>query len=545
MILAGTLSVVSILIIGIYMIMSIGNTLFENRLDQFLSENARATNSAQQLFYASTASDENSLTALVPQVRRTIQESAPGALGRVALLRTPKQDTVNVVQDTLSPAINEGFITDELRAKVGATQHQQYYQTIEKQRGGFQALVVGSQVELPGAGWYELYTVFDLTEIEETLSFIETTLFIGGGLLVLLIVLVTMFVVQMTVRPIQLVAETSRKLAAGELEVRIPVSGEDEISTLATSFNNMADSIEQQINQLGTLSQLQQRFVSDVSHELRTPLTTIQLASDMIYQQKDVLPEPAKRSTELLQSQTQRFGDLLKDLLEISRIDAGAILLEREPVSLVTLVKDSIEQLEEISKQQGSDIVLNVLGGYLEADVDPRRIRRIIANLLGNAIEHGEGKPIQVLIDSNEKAVAVSVRDWGVGMNEDDVSKVFDRFWRADPSRKRTLGGTGLGLPIALEDTNLHGGMLDVWSEKGRGTCFRLTLPIKAGDTALISPISLPPMEPAELRQMIQERTIGTDTSSQQISSPGTETDSIRAIIDQDHAGGGNHDSST
>src|SRR5699024_6138325 len=154
-------------------------------------------------------------------------------------------------------------------------------------------------LEIPSAGKYELYTVFDLTEIDETLVFVQTTLVVCRTGLVFLIWLMSWIEVRMTVRPIELVAQTSQRCASGELTVRIPVSGEDEIATLSESFNNMADSLEEQINQLAELSQLQQRFVSDVSHELRTPLTTIQLASSLIYQNRKELDDAAKRSAEL------------------------------------------------------------------------------------------------------------------------------------------------------------------------------------------------------------------------------------------------------
>ncbi|MGB3414598.1 MAG: MtrAB system histidine kinase MtrB [Microbacteriaceae bacterium] len=498
---AGILSLIAVLLISIYMSLSIGSSLFENRLEQALDENARATLGAQQLIYASTASDENALTTLVGQARLTIQERAPGAVGRVAILRTPKQETTTVVQDNLSPSISEGVISPEIRQQVGEAENQQFYQSVSLGTKKVPALVVGSQLDLGPAGKYELYTVFDLSEVQQTLSFVQQTLLVGGAILVLLIVLVSWFIVRMTVAPIQAVAETSSQFAAGNLDARIPVRGEDEISTLARSFNNMAASLKSQITRLAELSTLQQRFVSDVSHELRTPLTTIRLAGDVLYAEREKLPAKTRRSAELLQSQTERFEELLNDLLEISRIDAGAVVLEHDPVSMVKMVEESIEDVREIAEQQGSDIRLVAVGGYLEVDIDSRRIRRIVNNLLGNAIEHGEGKPIVVSIDSNERAVAVSVRDYGIGMKSSEVQQVFERFWRADPSRKRTLGGTGLGLAISQEDAGLHNGWLEVWSEPGAGSCFRLTLPLRSGELIEVSPLPLVPDDyvPAEV----------------------------------------------
>jgi two-component system sensor histidine kinase MtrB len=299
--------------------------------------------------------------------------------------------------------------------------------------------------------------------------------------------------VRLVVGPVQLAAETSEKLAAGQLEVRIPEKGEDVIATLARSFNGMAASLQRQITRLAALSQVQQRFVSDVSHELRTPLTTIRLAGDVLYDQRHTFPPTTARTAELLHTQVERFELLLADLLEMSRYDAGAVEMESEPTNLVRLVEDAIESVTPLATSKGSDLRLVAPGGYFEADVDARRIRRILQNLLGNAIDHGEGKPIVLYIDSDSDAVAIAVRDYGVGMTPAAMARVFDRFWRADPSRQRSTGGTGLGLAIALEDAALHGGWLEVWSSEGEGSCFRLTLPRIRGAELHDSPLELPP----------------------------------------------------
>jgi two-component system sensor histidine kinase MtrB len=289
----------------------------------------------------------------------------------------------------------------------------------------------------------------------------------------------------------------SEKIAEGQLEERLPEEGEDELSTLARSFNKMADSLQRQLGELEDLSRVQQRFVSDVSHELRTPLTTIRLAGDVLYDQRETFPPATARTAELLHAQTERFETLLADLLEMSRYDAGAVTLELEPTNLVRLVEDAIAAVQPLADEKQTEIRLIAPGGYFEADVDARRIRRVLQNLLGNAIDHGEAKPIDVYVDSDRDAVAIAVRDHGIGMAAGDLEHVFDRFWRADPSRQRSTGGTGLGLAISLEDASVHGGVLDVWSEPGRGSCFRLTLPRRRGDELRTSPLDLPPEEVA------------------------------------------------
>jgi two-component system sensor histidine kinase MtrB len=290
-----------------------------------------------------------------------------------------------------------------------------------------------------------------------------------------------------------LAAEVSEQLSEGALDRRLPERGEDILAVLARSFNKMAQSLQSQITQLASLSKMQQRFVSDVSHELRTPLTTIKLAGDMIFAGRETLSPPVKRSAELMHDQIERFETLLNDLLEISRYDAGAVTADLEMQDLNGVVGMAIAGIEPLAMSKGSEILIDIPQGSVDAEMDSRRIERLLRNLLANAIEHGEGKPIHVAVGSSDSAVAVTVTDEGVGMSRTEVDRVFDRFWRADPARKRTTGGTGLGLAISLEDTHLHDGWLQVWAKPNEGASFRLTLPRRKGMVFTQSPLPLPP----------------------------------------------------
>jgi two-component system, OmpR family, sensor histidine kinase MtrB len=495
------LSSIAVSLIGAYMSMSIGDNLFSSRRDQVSQESSRATVLAQEIFDAALASDDNSPVDLETlsadaQTKILASTTSPGSTD-IAILRKPGQETSLTMQPAQSPNFPD-VITDNLRDQVARGGDRVYLQSV-RLPGGAPGIAVGSLLTVPNAGFYELYLVYDLTDAQQTLNFVQQTLVLGGLALVLLIGAVTYVVVRLVVGPIVMAAETSEKLANGQLEERIPERGEDVIATLARSFNRMADSLQQQIIKLAELSRVQQRFVSDVSHELRTPLTTIRLAGDVLYDQRHSFQAATGRTAELLHTQIQRFEVLLADLLEISRYDAGAVELDLEPTNLVRLVEDSVESVRLLADERGTDLRVVAPGGYFDAEVDARRIRRILRNLVGNAIEHGEGKPVVVTVDSNESAIAIAVRDYGIGMDEADVARVFDRFWRADPSRKRTIGGTGLGLSIALEDAALHGGVLQVWSKKGDGTCFRLTLPRNRGEAIDDFPVDLPPAGPKEL----------------------------------------------
>jgi two-component system sensor histidine kinase MtrB len=292
------------------------------------------------------------------------------------------------------------------------------------------------------------------------------------------------------ISPIRDAARVAGELTAGNLDLRMDIHGEDEIASLGYSFNEMAVSLQQQISRLENLSKLQQRFVSDVSHELRTPLTTIRMASQVIYSARDNFETTVGRSAELLISQIERFESLLTDLLEVSRFDAQAAILEIEEVDVITLVKETIDYLHP-----SQDRVINLFApnNPVLVDVDPRRIKRILRNLISNAVDHREDKSVDIRVVETENEVSIGVRDYGVGFNYTDKKLLFERFWRADSSRARTTGGTGLGLSIALEDAKLHQGEIDVWGVRGQGAHFVLTIPKFAGGSIQSRPISAQP----------------------------------------------------
>jgi two-component system sensor histidine kinase MtrB len=493
-------STIAVTIISGYMSISIATNLYEARKAQAIAEARQATSSAQELFDSSVATNGTIDVEAVSQTARTTIRSVASSPGETqfAILRTPGQSTAVVMAQSSTAGIDESVISGALREQVSTDDGRLYSQAVSLQNGANvdPGLVVGGVFEVPTAGQYELYLIYNVRDVQQTLDFVQQTLILGSLLLVGTIGLVTFLVTRLAIGPVRVAAETAEKLAAGELDRRIPEKGEDVIATLARSFNHMADSMQRQITQLAALSRVQQRFVSDVSHELRTPLTTIRLAGDVLYEQREQFSPTAARTTELLHTQVDRFEVMLADLLEMSRYDAGAVELDTEPTNLVRLIEQSIEAIHPLAEQRGCELRLVAPGGHFEADVEARRIRRIVQNLLGNAVDHSEGLPVVVYVDSDSDAVAIAVRDYGVGMDAAQLERVFDRFWRADPSRQRSTGGTGLGLAIATEDAQLHGGLIDVWSVPGEGSCFRVTLPRRRGSSVAHSPIDLPPIDP-------------------------------------------------
>jgi two-component system sensor histidine kinase MtrB len=356
------------------------------------------------------------------------------------------------------------------------------------------ALAVG----VPLGPDYQLYYVFPFSSQQGPLLLVQRILVVVGLALVLLLAAIASLVTRWVVIPVRHAAEAAQRLSAGHLEERMQVLGVDDLAALATSFNEMAASLQGKLAELEELSQVQRQFVSDVSHELRTPLSTIKMAADLLYDAREDFTAAGSRSAELLQSQLDRFETLLVDLLEISRYDAGAATLEAEPVDICDVVRNSAGDAQQLAERRGGRIEFRLPAAGCFAEVDRRRVERILRNILVNAVEHGEGKDVVVTTAMDSDAVAVSVRDYGVGLRPGEEQLVFDRFWRADPARARTSGGTGLGLAISLEDARLHGGWLQAWGERGKGSVFRLTLPRLAGAELVGSPLPLGP-DDAEL----------------------------------------------
>ncbi|MEV4203050.1 MtrAB system histidine kinase MtrB [Micromonospora globbae] len=399
-----------------------------------------------------------------------------------------------VIQSRTAPAVDgvQRLISPELREAVADGNVASQIATGRLTGERTKYLAYGSPVPTR-FGQIELYYLVPLARQDATAADARATVVATGVALVVLLGLLAALVTRLVVNPVRVAARTAQRLSAGLLDQRMVVNGEDDLALLAASFNQMATNLQRQILRLEEMSRLQRRFTSDVSHELRTPLTTVRMAADLIFAERDGFDPAVARSAELLQAELDRFEELLTDLLEISRFDAGFAMLDAEPTDLVPIVHRVVERLTGLAERVGVPIEVDLPEHEVIAEVDPRRVERVLRNLVGNAVEHGEGRPVVIRLGADETAVAITVRDHGVGLKPGEEKLVFNRFWRADPSRARQTGGTGLGLSISLEDARLHGGWLEAWGAPGQGAQFRLTLPARAGDRLTTSPLRLVP----------------------------------------------------
>lgn len=383
-------------------------------------------------------------------------------------------------------------IPPELQDMVEQGRIAYQYATVSFRGEVTRALIIGTPTEsrIPNL---QLYLVYPLSAEGQTLSIMQGIILTAGLALVLLSAAIAWLVTRQVVLPVRQAASIAQRFSDGHLKERMNVRGEDDMARMAIAFNSMAESLSTQIHQLEEYGSLQKRFTSDVSHELRTPLTTVRMAADIIADDAEDFSPPTRRAVELLESELDRFESLLTDLLEVSRHDAGVAELDASDVDVHVPIEDAKDTVATLAEQAGVEIQSYLPEQPVVADIDPRRVERVVRNLLANAIDHCEGKPVELHMAADDDAVAIAVRDHGVGLKPGEESLVFNRFWRADPSRVRRSGGTGLGLAISLEDAKLHGGWLDAWGEPGNGACFRLTLPRRRGTELRHSPLPLPP----------------------------------------------------
>ncbi|HUJ06056.1 MAG TPA: MtrAB system histidine kinase MtrB [Streptosporangiaceae bacterium] len=483
------ISAVAISLLGFFLVQQVASNLLGNAKEAAFSEASDGLSNAQSNPAAFKTPGAGSEALMIKIVSSLKSSGGPGADYGIAV-------TVYAGPPVYWPAVSDNLRVRDLPAglvsqvrRPRSMQPQLIYWKMGTGSNATPGLLYAAQF---GSG-YGLWYFFPLTNLQSEISLVERLLALVGLALVFLLAGIAWLVTRWVVVPVARAAQGAQLLSTGRLDERLRVRGNDEVAALATSFNEMAASLQDKMRELEDLSQVQRQFVSDVSHELRTPLTTIRMAADLLYEARDQLESSAARSAELLQSQIGRFESLLGDLLEISRYDANAATLDAEPADVCEVVRQSADVAQQLAERRGSRIEFRLPVEPCVAEMDRRRVERILRNLLVNAVEHGEGRDVLVMSAADRDAVAVAVRDFGVGLAPGEEHLVFDRFWRADPARARTTGGTGLGLAIALEDARLHGGWLEASGEPGRGSVFRLTLPRSAGTALVGSPLPLAP----------------------------------------------------
>ncbi|GGL76321.1 signal transduction histidine-protein kinase AfsQ2 [Streptomyces fumigatiscleroticus] len=338
-------------------------------------------------------------------------------------------------------------------------------------------LVAGTKVIGGGATGYMLKS---LEPEAKDLNSLAWSLGIATGLALIGSALLAQAAATTVLKPVHRLGIAARRLGEGKLDTRLRVSGTDELADLSRTFNSAAAALEKRVADMAGREASSRRFVADMSHELRTPLTAITAVTEVLEEELDSenggldpMIEPAVR---LVVSETRRLNDLVENLMEVTRFDAGTARLVLDDVDVadqITACIDARAWLDavELDAERG-----------IHARLDPRRLDVILANLIGNALKHG-GSPVRVSVRADDERVVIEVRDHGPGIPEEVLPHVFDRFYKASASRPRSEG-SGLGLSIALANAHIHGGEITAGNSAGGGAVFTLSLPRDASSLA-------------------------------------------------------------
>ncbi len=278
---------------------------------------------------------------------------------------------------------------------------------------------------------------------------------------------------------IRLIDQAAKAIAAGDLDVRIPVRGRDEMALLARTFNQMAEQLQAAARKQQELENLRRDLIAWAGHDLQTPLTSIQAVLEALADGMVDDAETIQRYLITAQRNIQALSVLVDDLFQMAQLDAGGLPLDRAYNSLSDLISDTLESFSELAARQGVDLQGSVDPGVDLVYMDAQRIGRVFNNLLNNALRYTpQGGRVQVQARREADAILVEVIDTGQGVQPDDLPFIFERFYRGEKSRSRSTGGSGLGLAIARGVVEAHGGQIGVESSP-QGTRFFFTIPLK------------------------------------------------------------------
>jgi signal transduction histidine kinase len=322
-------------------------------------------------------------------------------------------------------------------------------------------IAVGVSINEINAQYFE---AFPLTDEERTLTIIGSTLLLGVLIVGSLSSLVGLWVSRRLMRPLERVSEAASEIAEGGLDTRLEQENDPDLSRLVSSFNEMADAVQTRIER-------EVRFASDVSHELRSPITALAAAVEVLDARRADLSDRTQQALDVVVSQIRRFDQMVLDLLELSRLDAGITEVIREEIDIVVFIRRIASRYGvddiQITLAEGSDSVIKI---------DKRRFERIMANLLENARLHGGGVSLVEVERQPNGSTRISVEDSGPGVAQSERVRIFERFARGSAGRSRA-GGTGLGLALVAEHVRAHGGSAWVEDASSGGARFVVEFP--------------------------------------------------------------------
>lgn len=300
---------------------------------------------------------------------------------------------------------------------------------------------------------------------------IYTGMFISIGL----VIIVSIWFARYMSRPILQLEQTARRIAEGDVDKTLHLNRSDEFGTLAESLNRMASRLREDNEQLKRLYDKQNQFFADITHELRNPLHTIAGALEML-QMKNLSEPQRKHYQNTALRQTERIHRLFKDLVTLQRYDSDSYFIEKKEFNLSGILNHINELYYPQAREKGIDLKVDT--GSYRVFADPDKIEQVLDNLVSNALKYTNKGSIGISCRREGKEVRVEVRDSGIGISEEHLSKLFDRFYRTDKARSRDKGGIGLGLSVVKSILDAHGSKIRIESEAGKGSVFSFGLPL-------------------------------------------------------------------
>ncbi len=315
----------------------------------------------------------------------------------------------------------------------------------------------------------------------------DTALLVAAGLIAGLTGALLLFsgLISSMRRPLEQLVDAAGRLAGGDRSVRVEVGGLSETATLGAAFNEMAAELEIEEGRRDELDRLKDEFVLTASHELRSPLTSVQGFAELLMLERDSLTPRQLETVEVILDNCRHLVRLLNDLLDLARSDAGRLAIRPQPTEVAPLVEDVVRTMRAQTEAASQTLGVDVQPGLPSIEVEPDRIRQILVNLITNAHEYSpEGASIGVAARADGAEVEISVTDDGPGIPAEQLERIFERFTRGDAGLTQRVGGTGLGLAISKSLVELHGGSIAAESQPGRGSTFRVRLPVSGGTAA-------------------------------------------------------------
>ena len=325
---------------------------------------------------------------------------------------------------------------------------------------------------------YQIVTYKDITSVQKQ----SQTLFYQAGGFTLFLVLFVGFFLFLTLRkimePLTRLKEAAVSVANGNYEIKVPSEGKTELAQVGKSFNLMTGKVREQIEKLSSVNQAQRQLLGSLAHELKTPMTSMKVLADSLVGQEGVPEELYQEFMRDITAEIDRENRIITDLLTLVKMDKKSADLQISHMNINQLLEDILKRLRPIADKRNIDLILDSFRP-VEADVDELKFTSAISNLVENAIKYNvDDGWVRVSIDADHKDFYVTVADSGMGIPEDSLDRIFERFYRVDKSHSREIGGTGLGLAITRSTITMHHGVVKVFSKEGEGTTFSVRVPL-------------------------------------------------------------------